>query len=328
MRSLPDKPVFTRADARAAGWSDPAFTRAVRAGRILRVRHNRFAAAASLDPVLAARAAALDCAGSVISHESAALFHGLPLLNPPPRRPRLTVQPEQTGDVAGALLHRAAFLAEDVTIVDGAPVLNAARTVVDLARTLPIAASVVTADAALHAGLVTAEQLRAVLARCSLWPGVRRAVRAIALADAAAESPLESVSRLVIVHRLALPVPHPQAIVRDEYGVVVGRCDFYWDEFGVFGEADGRSKYDDRDVLTDEKTRHEELEDLGLEGVRWRWRDVRSDQARLRRRILNAFERGRRRDASSFPRRWSVDAPESERQRGEPRRNRADPGKT
>ena len=25
----------------------------------------------------------------------------------------------------------------------------------------------------------------------------------------------------------------------------IGRLDFYWDEFGVVGEADGRAKYDD-----------------------------------------------------------------------------------
>jgi hypothetical protein len=284
--------------------------------------------ASVLDPLLAARAAALACAGSVISHESAALFHGLPLLDPPPSRPRLTVQPGRTGDVTGALLHRAAFPPEEVTMLDGVPVVTVARTVVDVARSLSLVAAVVTADAALHRNLVTHDELQEVLDRCAHWPGARRAARAIALSDASAESPLESVSRLVIPHRLGLPAPQPQAVVRNEYGVVVGRCDFYWDEYGVFGEADGRAKYVDRDVLTNEKTRHEDLEDLGLEGVRWAWRDVRFDQSRLRRRILNAFERGRRRDASGFPRRWSVDPPVSEQQRGKPRQKRADPGKS
>ncbi len=42
MRQLPSSDVFSRADARLLGWSDPALTRAVRAGRILRLRRDQF----------------------------------------------------------------------------------------------------------------------------------------------------------------------------------------------------------------------------------------------------------------------------------------------
>ena len=82
--------------------------------------------------------------------------------------------------------------------------------------------------------------------------------------------------------------------------------DFYWDEFGVAGEADGRGKYDDRDVLSAEKDRQEDLENLRLAVTRWRWEHATMRRAGLRTRILAAFERGRARDRSGLRREWSV----------------------
>jgi hypothetical protein len=273
-----------------------------------KVRHGHFSSACSTDPTLRAYAAAAACRGSVISHHAAALIYDLPLLTPAPARPDLTVPPRHTGDVAGALLHRAGLPPEDVVVIAGAAVTSVARTLVDLARTVPLDSALVPMDAALHRRLVDRSAMEAVLARCAIWPNARRAARAIGLADGRSESPLETVSRLVIP-RLGLPIPQPQGVVRNRFGLVVGRCDFYWDEPGVFGEADGRSKYDGRDILTAEKDRQEELERLGLVSVRWGWSIVRLNPRGFAARVLDAFERGRLRDRSGFPRKWSVDPP-------------------
>lgn len=274
------------------------------------MRRGRFAASAERDPIAAAITAAIAacsaCTGSVVSHRSAALLQGLPLLDPPPKRPDLTVQPGRTGDVAGALLHRATLRPGDVVIIDGVPVTSIARTLIDLGRTLTIGAAVVTIDAALNLGRAHEHEVLDIARQCSTWPNIRRAMRAVGLADPRAESPLESVSRLVL-RRVRLPTPTLQAVVRDGAGRHIGRCDFYWDEFGVLGEADGRDKYDERAVLTGEKLRQEDLENLGLAAARWGWVDVRFRQPGLEQRIRRAFERGRRRDASGFPRLWSVD---------------------
>ena len=116
---------------------------------------------------------------------------------------------------------------------------------------------------------------------------------------------MESVSRLVLA-QLGLPAPELQAIIRTEDGWVVGRTDFYWDEFGVAGEADGRSKYTEREVLTDEKDRQEQLEDLALAIVRWGW-SAPHHPPLLHGKILAAFERGRRRDRAGIPRGWQVE---------------------
>ncbi len=217
MRPLPSQPVFTRADARALGWSDSALSRAVRSGRLTKVRYGHFSSTVHRRPIVPAYAAAAACRGSVISHHHAALIYDLPLLDPAPARPYLTVPPRQTGDVAGALLHRAGLPPADVVAIGGFAVTSVARTLVDLARTLPLDSALVPMDAALHRRLVDRPALEEVLAQCANWPNARRAAQVIALADGRSESPLETVSRLVI-QRLGLPIPQPQGLVRNRFG--------------------------------------------------------------------------------------------------------------
>ncbi|MEP7020976.1 MAG: type IV toxin-antitoxin system AbiEi family antitoxin domain-containing protein [Pseudonocardiales bacterium] len=305
MRSTPPSEVFSRAEALSYGCTGSALDRAVRSGRVHRLRRGQFTVAERAEhPRLVGVAAARACAGSVVSHRSAALLHRLPVLNHP-RRPELTVAPMQTGDVAGALLHRATLRHIDVSEVDGALVTSVSRTLVDIGRSASAGCAVVAIDAALHRGAVDLGAIENVLCACWNWPGIRRAVRAVDRADASAESPLESISRLVIGW-LGLPAPRLQAQLHDELGMFVGRADFYWPEYGVVGEADGLAKYDSRAVLLDEKRRQESLEALGLVVIRWDWSDVTRRPHLLRQRISWAFERGQRRDRSGLPRQWSV----------------------
>lgn len=306
MRTTPPAPVFSRADARACGWSDAALTRAVRSGRVLRLRHDQFSEPEhGHDPRIVAAAAARACRRSVVSHRSAALFHDLPLLRPAPSRPDLTISPRATGDVAGALLHRATLRADDVVDIGGVPVTSVPRTLIDLGRSLPMPAAVVTIDAAANRGLVDAVALEQIARGCRNWPGIRRAKRALAAADGRSESPLETVSRLVIAW-LGLPMPDLQTRVHDDLGMFMGRLDFYWPGPGVAGEADGQGKYDSRTALLEEKRRQERMEALGLVVVRWDWNEVTRYPHLLRDRIKSAFERGHHRDQSGFPRAWSV----------------------
>jgi very-short-patch-repair endonuclease len=175
------------------------------------------------------------------------------------------------------------------------------RTIIDLAREHGTHAGVVAADGALHAGLTTADALSRAIARCRRWPGVRAARDALELADGRSESVLESRSRLAL-HRSGLPMPELQVAIGNEWGGFVARVDFYWDEFGVVGEADGDVKYDGTDpqTLLAEKKRQSRLEDLGLEVVRWNSADLRNFDA-VAARLRRAF--GRR---GARPRQWTV----------------------
>lgn len=309
MRSLPEARVFTRVDLRACGWSDAAISRAVRSGRLLSLRRGQFAAAgeAPSDAGLLAIAAANGSGPGVVSHRSALLLHELPLVGAPPPLPEITVPPRRLGGLADTHLYRATLRDEDVKTVAGTPVTSVARTIVDVARHRPATCAVAAADAALHRELVTQAQLDDVMLACWVWPRIRRALRALALVDARAESPLESVSRLIL-RWMHLPAPMLQARIRDECGRFVARVDFYWPEFGVVGEADGAMKYTDRTVLIAEKHRQEALEELGLIVVRWSWDDVIHRPRVLQTRLARAFERGQLRDRSGFHAGWSASA--------------------
>ena len=87
--------------------------------------------------------------------------------------------------------------AQHVTSHLGMPLTTAARTVVDLARTMPFRAGIVAADSALHQRLATRDELLSVLAVCTRWRGTLIAAEVIAFADTRSESPLESIARVV-----------------------------------------------------------------------------------------------------------------------------------
>lgn len=99
-----------------------------------------------------------------------------------------------------------------------------------------------------------------------------------------------------------LPPPQLQAEIGDEFGIFVGRVDFYWPEYGVVGEADGNVKYTDCSALIAERRRQRRLESLGLIVVRWEWSDLHRFWAVVQE-LTAAFQRGVRRGAG---RRWSV----------------------
>jgi very-short-patch-repair endonuclease len=258
-----------------------------------------------------ARAAARSRRGSVISHRSAALIHGLPLLGRVPVEPSLTVPPRAADRTSAAHIHRATLPAAEVVCVDGVRVTSVARTIIDLGRWLPAHDAVAAADYALHEHLTTSAEVETVLLRCWNWPRIGRASRSLSLTDARSESALESISRLTLGW-LRLPSPELQTVIRDAHGALLGRVDFYWDEFGVVGEADGSGKYESSGTsLLDEKRRQERLEHAGLVVIRWGWDDITRHPSELRTRLRSAFDRGRRRDRSGFHREWSVRAPRS-----------------
>jgi hypothetical protein len=302
--------VFTYAEAIADRWTDKALRWAVDRGSLIRLRPGVFGApldrpdntfaAARQEVARAAIAAVLANPAAVVSHASAAVVHGLPAWYLP-RLPCITVPPNFVGDVEAAHLHRARLPADHV-VADAVGRTSVPRTVVDVGREHGVLSALVTADAALNAGLVTPAELRGRLHDCRGWPGVRAARQAIELADGRAESALESASRFKLDGRV--PTPELQASIFDPLGNFLGRCDFLWDEVGVVGEADGMDKYDDaqRTSLREEKLRQERFERAGLVVVRWGSADL-NDIDGLVARLRAAYARAAR---QSEPRRWRV----------------------
>jgi len=256
--------------------------------------------------LLAAQASSRRCDRAFISHFAAAIALEVPTYGPLVR-PCLTVASgTDLRHLADAHLHRATVLPEDVVEIGGFRVLGVARTVLDIAREHGVIAGVVAADHALNRGLIDQTELEAMLARMTRWPGQQRARSTVASADGRAESPLESVSRMRMLEA-GLPAPELQVEFCDQNGEYITQSDFYWPEFGVVGEADGASKYDEegRVRLRQDET-HTGLLRTGLEVVRWGWPDLYPFRQKVRE-IERAFRHGAR--PGSPRRRWGVFLP-------------------
>ncbi len=268
--------VVTRAQIRACGVPDPVLRRRVRRGEWWVPRRGVVALVARGvgDAAVRASAAALVRGGHVISHRSAAAVHGLALVSLPGQS---WWDVELTGPAphlrAGGSLHiRTAALGEgDVVAWYGMPVTSPARTVVDLARS-DRRQGLVAADSALRDGSLTRAELAGAIEPLTGRPGSVAARRAIAMASALSESPLESLTRLLLLDH-DVPPPALQEWIIDPADGWRARVDMLWRSRGVVLEADGRLKYTD-DELWREKRRQERLEQLGWRVVRVTWAEV------------------------------------------------------
>jgi very-short-patch-repair endonuclease len=216
---------------------------------------------------LAAAAAARRRPGHVVSGRSAAVLHGLPTFEVPDR-PELTA-PHSVGLGPRGFAHvrGAALLPSDVTWWFGIPVTTVARTLVDLARH-DRRDGLMAADAARHERLVVARPVEFALARAQGWPGVRQAREVLVLASALAESPLESLVRLMLYDD-GIPLPTLQARIPGS----AYRVDMLWREQRLILEVDGLRKYTGEE-LRREKRRERRLRRLGYRVERVTWDDI------------------------------------------------------
>jgi hypothetical protein len=285
--SLP--PLLFRPALIASGFAESELQRGRRAGELAVVRRGAYVSGDDqrlADPV---RRHALSVAAevrrvapsAVVSHVSAAVLYGLPVWRVPLERVHVT-RARPTGARAGrsVAVHSAPLAPEEIVRVGDVWATCPARTAVDLARTVPFEASVVTIDAALRHGLVTAETLAVALRRATGWRGVPAARRAVAFADGGAESVGESRGRVALL-RAGLPAPTLQWEIWHG-GKLIGRVDFAWPDRRTVAEFDGKIKYgrllrpgqQPGDAVFEEKIREDRLRAAGLHVVRWTWADL------------------------------------------------------
>jgi very-short-patch-repair endonuclease len=227
--------------------------------------------------VVARRQHALACAAAVlrrpdhvVSGRSAAILHGLPTYTIPPR-PELTAPSRGLGRRGPAQVYGASLTAEQVTRWFGVPVIGTARSLVDLGRH-DRRDAIMAVDAALREALVGQVEVADQLARARGWPGVRQAREVLALASPLAESPLESLARLVL-HDDGFPAPRLQVqILGTPY-----RVDLLWPEARLILEIDGLEKYSADEYRREyrrEKRREQRLRKLGYRIERITWDDI------------------------------------------------------
>ena len=308
---MTDAPIlrFT-AQLKAEGWTDQRIARAVRDGELVRVVRNVYRWPGELTPQQAHLARArgvLSRMGSsvVLSHDSAALAHGLPVATADPAVVHMTTPPPARVRVrSGYHVHVAPLEADDVTEVNGVRVTSLARTACDLARTADFPWAVAAADRVLRLGVRRAE----LFAGADAAPGAvgTRALREVAaFADGRAGSIAESVSR-VTMRRAGIPAPELQVEVIGPEGWVA-TSDFGWRDRGVVGEMDGEAKYRDRlerlkqspeKVFGAERVRDDLIRRANWWPCHWGWKvawDVGALGAKIREEfaLAEAFRAGR-----------------------------------
>ena len=155
----------------------------------------------------------------------------------------------------------------------GVRCLRTERAVADLLRLLPRREAVVVADAVQHAGLATAEELRAELQRHAGLRGVRLAQERLALADPLAESPPESRLRLALLDAGLEPVCQHDVV--DPSGRWLARVDLAFPAHRVAVEYDGRAVHEREDVFARDRQRQNALVRAGWVVLRYTAADLR-----------------------------------------------------
>lgn len=296
--------VGTTAQWRAAGLSERQIRSLAQAGLLVRRRRGVYATSDLLTAVEEnpGRAHALEVASvtttthrrAVASHRSAALMHGLDLLDDRAGQPLVTLTlPPGTrgGRLRGEniVFYTGKLPPEHVTHRYGVRVTTMARTVVDLARLSSFRAAVTVADSALHTAGTSKPELRRVAGACARWPGIAQARRVIAFADKRAESPLESCAR-VLFDECGLEPPELQVTFRGDGFVFRG--DFYFRTYKTIVEADGLGKYAGKEDVLAQLRRDRLLRDAGYKIVHFTWRELFETPDLVIARIRKAFASG------------------------------------
>ena len=247
------QPIYSRADARAAGMTRAQLRSDGR--RITRGVYLSRALPLNL-PDLAAGILTACPPGTALSHRTAAILQGAQL--EPSRLVEVVVPPgTHRPRRRGVLVRVRSLLPDDVTTCQGLPVTSAAQTWLDLAHVVPSAELVAIGDALLRTGRLDAAVLGERLDRADGVRGVATARRwAPQLTPLAASRP-ESLVRHHILHA-GPPAPQVQLPIRDALGRTVAHADLGYEEWRIAIEYEGR-QHAEREQFARDLTRYSRM---------------------------------------------------------------------
>ena len=184
----------------------------------------------------------------------------------------------------------------ETTEVDGMTVTTPARTAFDLGRRLNLKDAVKRIDALMNATQLKVVEIESVIEGHPGVRGIGKLRKTLSLVDGGAESPYESLTRLMLVGA-GLPRPQTQLPVFDELGFVVAYLDMGWPEYRVGVEFDGAQHW------TDARQRSRDVERLAdLEALAWTIIHVSSDMLRTSAVVVGRVSAAL--EAAGCPRRW------------------------
>ena len=206
---------------------------------------------------------------AVFSGLTAAWLHGLDV---DPTDPIEFTIPKSAGVTtrSGMVVRRSALSADEVVVRHCFRTTTAVRTLLDVSCRQPLVEAVVIADMALHAKVITPDDLVASLTTYEGSWGVK-ALRQVAWhAEPLTESPMETRLRMILVLD-GLPRPQAQVSIYDDAGAFIGRPDLYYATERLGLEYDGSVHYGS---LIDDNRRQNRLLNSGVRLLRFGAGDI------------------------------------------------------
>ena len=254
-----DYGVFTRRQARAAGYTGEGIELRVRRGQWVRIDRGLLSVNGreSLPGDLLLRTVLKAGPGALASHLSAAHVLGWDLLDQP-RRPSVTLPRSRSRvDLPAALLFRRDVPGRDATAVGVLPLTCPLRTAIDIAADLPPVEAAVAIDSGLRIGQFGVGDLWSEANKRAHMPRNPSVRTTLSLVDPTSGSVPESVARLLFA-AAGLPPPQCQYTITDD-GVFLGRVDFAWPEVRLVVEIDGFTWHSSRSAFQRDHTRQRGL---------------------------------------------------------------------
>ncbi|WP_024440330.1 MULTISPECIES: hypothetical protein [unclassified Mycobacterium] len=159
-------------------------------------------------------------------------------------------------------VHTDTLLAGEVRVVSGLPVTTAARTAFDLGRRLALSEGVQRIDALMNATDLKIVDVEAVADAHRGARGLRQLDETLPLVDGGAESPYESLTRLILM-QAGFPRPQTQIPVYGDYGQLVAVVDMGWKEYLVGVDFEGAHHWTDPKQRERDAERYNALLELG-----------------------------------------------------------------
>ncbi|HEX7321612.1 MAG TPA: hypothetical protein VF299_01575 [Mycobacterium sp.] len=172
-------------------------------------------------------------------------------------------------------VHSDLLLPGEAQTISGLPTTTPERTAFDLGRRLRLREDVQRIDALMNATDVKVVDIRKVMAGHPGARGVRQLAKTLNLVDGGAESPYESLTRLLLV-QAGFPPPETQIAVYDEHGCLIARIDMGWREWLVGVDFEGAHHWTDPRQREWDVERYARLAELG-------WTDIRLTSRTLHR---------------------------------------------
>jgi hypothetical protein len=237
-----------------------------------------------------------------LSHTTAAVEHGLRLYQPDLRRVHVTsLDGSIARTTADIVYHTGECADSDLAEVGGHLVIEPVRAAIESASLGRVDQGMVVLDSVIDLDLGTLEDVHEKFRQLTGQPYSRKLQVVVRLVRTGANSVAESLSRY-LMWREHLPEPVLQFEVRDEFGNLIGTCDFAWPEHGLLGEFDGLQKYGRlrrpgesiEDAIIREKLREDALREItGWLMIRLIWPELFTPKVTAAR-IRSQLERGAR----------------------------------